>query len=304
MKTEQLSTDDAEPTSTSKTPIIVVMELSDDSNGSSGLLQQQRPDDPDEVSTVTEIVVDFTPAADQPPKEPARPANETRRTFIICPRCFVKVPLETIGEHILSSHPGLVVVEVGPTEAEVEELIPEVEMLTPEESDSSLVDSGNPRVVVWNPSIAPQPHRTSAQNLAPASDACVPCTAPGCNKFVHQSNLPRHWRSRHPDLNRFNFPSGSKPKPKPTSFDRKSTTSTESVDQIIKVEVGEHVIDFRPNDVIDDLPDPVASNLQLVNGLYVCAFEGCDYSTKVNSNMWRHKRKFNHCGSESANRAF
>ena len=126
MKTEQLSTDDAEPTSTSKTPIIVVMELSDDSNGSSGLLQQQRPDDPDEVSTVTEIVVDFTLAADQPPKEPARPANETRRTFIICPRCFVKVPLETIGEHILSSHPGLVVVEVGPTEAEVEELVPEV----------------------------------------------------------------------------------------------------------------------------------------------------------------------------------
>lgn len=186
----------------------------------------------------------------------------------------------------------------------MEELVPEVETLTPEESDSSLVDSGNPRVVVWNPSIAPQPRRTSAQNLAPASDACVPCTAPGCNKFVHQSNLPRHWRSRHPDLNRFNFPSGSKPKPKPTSFDRKSTTSTESVDQIIKVEVGEHVIDFRPNDVIDDLPDPVASNLQLVNGLYVCAFEGCDYSTKVNSNMWRHKRKFNHCGSESANRAF
>ena len=30
------------------------------------------------------------------------------------------------------------------------------------------------------------------------------------------------------------------------------------------------------------------------NGLYACRSGGCDYTTKYNSNMWRHRRKYNH----------
>lgn len=267
------------------------------SNGGGGDLLP--PEDPEELSTtVTEIVIEVNPAVDEPPKEPESLPSESRRLFIICPSCLVKVPFEGIGEHILASHPGLVVVEVGPSEAEVEELVPETETLTPEESETSSAESANQRVIIWDPS---QARRPSVHKPTPASDACVPCTAPGCRKFVHQSNLPRHWRSWHPGLNRADFPNRLKPKPKPQPTNSKFA----SVDQIIKVEVGENVIDFQPNDVLDTSQNPTASNLPLVNGLYVCAFEGCDYSSKFNSNMWRHKRKFNHCvGGDAANRTF
>ena len=43
---------------------------------------------------------------------------------------------------------------------------------------------------------------------------------------------------------------------------------------------------------------PVTHNLVVRNGSYVCSFQGCDYKSKYNSNMWRHQRKYSHFAAD------
>ena len=41
------------------------------------------------------------------------------------------------------------------------------------------------------------------KTASPASSACIPCTAPGCNSFVHFTNMGRHWKKRHPGTKKY-----------------------------------------------------------------------------------------------------
>ena len=42
------------------------------------------------------------------------------------------------------------------------------------------------------------------------------------------------------------------------------------------------------------LISPATHNPRVSNGKFVCGFDGCDYMSVYNSNMWRHQRKYNH----------
>jgi hypothetical protein len=230
---------------------------------------------------------------------------EPKKILIICPSCFVKIPMDKIGSHIIDKHPNLVVVEDG--QSDVEEMTAETESLASKPSESVLILSEKRRphpVIIWDPSSTPgQQRRSSTFNSTPASEACVRCVAPGCSKFVHHSNMARHWRCWHPGLNRSDFQN-----PKRPSKTRSSSTTSSEVNNskeellegvkseaILKVEVGD-IIDFRSTNVL------ASTNLPMVKDLYVCMFDGCEYSTKFNSNKWRHQRKYNHI--HEANRTF
>ena len=212
-------------------------------------------------------------------------ASESPKTIILCPSCYFKVPVAEIGRHIVECHPNLVV-------ADDEEILVAEETVEPEKSVQEQVLPAavcQPKSPKRNPAFG---------NLTPASEACVACPALGCKQFVHQSNMARHWRNWHPELR----------KPQSYQAKRKSDSVTDvhsgsaikvfpASDAVIKVEIGEKVIDLNTLNVLatTETSSQQQSNLPMVDGQYVCMFKGCNYTTKFNSNMWRHQRKYEHC---------
>lgn len=130
-------------------------------------------------------------------------------------------------------------------------------------------------------------------NLVPASEACVPCSAPGCNKFIHHSNMSRHWRCWHPDLDKNIF---LPKKPVSRSNPCSPNSKNQSDDDATKRLAGDELLN-ESSPMIESPLHRLSTpgfNLPMANGLYACRSGDCNYFTKYNSNMWRHRRKYNH----------
>jgi hypothetical protein len=77
---------------------------------------------------------------------------------------------------------------------------------------------------------------------------------------------------------------------------KEATINTEEVVDIENVEMKEEEEETLETKTVtmSQQFSPMTPNLLMTDGKYVCSFEGCDYMTKYNSNMWRHQRKYNH----------
>ena len=241
-----------------------------------------------------------------------------------------------IGEHIISEHPNLLV-----KAKKVHNEVKCMETESREEENQSKQDSDltEDKKEESNENAVTNRHRRSLpsfafKNLSPVSEACVPCNAPGCHKYIHHSNMARHWRCWHPDLNKADYQQQQRTKTSPVAISTpkaqinnkfKDATATTTPDtnfsqaqDFKKVNFGvslskkaELSSDIRLASIKQDpeqhspLPDvqqqnekvlsPAVYNLAISSdGKYACKFEGCDYMSKYNSNMWRHQRKYNH----------
>ena len=238
------------------------------------------------------------PAATATPSSPAKseltPASRLGERLFQCPGCDREMRASLLRRHVAAQHPKLslsksgneltpsgkrsgvaVVTTEGPHEKDVLEVKQEANEM--ELEGKQLTPS------------SPQRHAMSltALNLTPASDACVPCSAPGCKKFIHHSNMARHWRCWHRGLNKADYPVG-----KVTG-----TSNSASPDDTSNQRLSEDKSMTESSPMIDSPADRLnasSGNLPMANGLYCCRSGGCDYATKYNSNMWRHRRKYNH----------
>jgi hypothetical protein len=77
---------------------------------------------------------------------------------------------------------------------------------------------------------------------------------------------------------------------------KEATTNTEEVVDIENVEMKEEEEEMTETKTVtmSQQFSPMTPNLLMTDGKYVCSFEGCDYMSRYNSNMWRHQRKYNH----------
>jgi hypothetical protein len=75
---------------------------------------------------------------------------------------------------------------------------------------------------------------------------------------------------------------------------KETTTNNEEVIDIENFEMKEEEEEETKTMTMSQQFSPLTPNLLMTDGKYVCSFEGCDYMTKYNSNMWRHQRKYNH----------
>lgn len=149
----------------------------------------------------------------------------------------------------------------------------------------------------------PRHSMPSSMNLTPVSEACILCAAPNCNKYIHHSNMARHWRCWHPNLNKAEYvmkkPSLSNPcSPIPSIASAGKIVS--HVQPTFNKRLSADLFDKRDSTSSPKVDSPAnrlsasGFNLPMANGLYACRSGDCDYTTKYNSNMWRHRRKYNH----------
>ena len=227
-----------------------------------------------------------------------------------CPGCNREMRASLIRRHILSKHPEMNI-KAGISDGDALESALAKVRSVPSQHHEDQVQSSNE-----DEEFAPKRRDegfvqrrslpNSHMNLTPVSEACVMCQAPGCHKYIHHSNMARHWRCWHPDLNKADFvmkrppvtksatgsPTGS-----PLIFNSNSDNQLQLKDQSFDRR-------FSENALTDSSPIKIQSNadrlrianttLPMCNGLYACRSGNCDYMTRYNSNMWRHRRKYNH----------
>jgi len=130
------------------------------------------------------------------------------------------VPLSKIGEHIISEHPNLL---VKAQKVQCEEKSIETESKEDKNQSKQETVSTEEKKKEPNVNDVTNRHRRSLpsfafKNLSPVSEACVPCNAPGCHKYIHHSNMARHWRCWHPDLNKADYQQQQRPKTSPAAI--------------------------------------------------------------------------------------
>ena len=119
-------------------------------------------------------------------------SKKSPKKVVTCPGCFLEIPYDDIGEHILAQHSNnkgdkiSKFIESSPPKAQT---IPNGQSILNKstrimEKKKSLSEIEENLVVVDQSAATTtdEPHFSFAsvyKNLAPASEACVPCTAPG-----------------------------------------------------------------------------------------------------------------------------
>ena len=224
-------------------------------------------------------------------------ARNSERLFQ-CPGCDLDMRASLIRRHILSKHPNIAV-KSGITDGDALEkalakanTTPTAEIIRVKPMND-LLEKKEVMDVRQKP-LAPI-------NSVPSSDACILCAAPDCNKYIHHSNMARHWRCWHPELNKADFvmkrPSFSKSTP--TSPNSSPIKVAKPADNQVSQSLLKRNTDRRTS--IEQQHSKVQANaavngfnLPMANGLYACKAGDCDYTTRYNSNMWRHRRKYNH----------
>ena len=255
---------------------------------------------PKAVQKLDEVVAESTPKTPTTELDSSRTgsARNSERLFQ-CPGCDLDMRASLIRRHILSKHPNIAL-RRGITDGDALEKALAKANTTPTAEIIRVKPMNDLLEKKEVMDVRPKP--LAAINSVPSSEACILCAAPDCNKYIHHSNMARHWRCWHPDLNKANFvmkrPSFSKSTPtSPNSSPIKvAKTADSQVSQSLFKKSADRRTSIEQQQPSKEQANAAVNgfNLPMANGLYACKTGDCDYKTRYNSNMWRHRRKYNH----------
>lgn len=226
-----------------------------------------------------------------------------------CPGCNREMRASLIRRHILSKHPEMNI-KAGISDGDaLENALAKVRTVPSQQQEDRSQSSNedeefSPKKKAEGFVQQRRSLPNSHMNLTPVSEACVMCQAPGCRKYIHHSNMARHWRCWHPELNKADFvmkrPPATKsatgsPTGSPLIFN--SNSENQLKDQSFDRRLSENSLTDSPSIKLQSNADRLRianTTLPMCNGLYACRSGNCDYMTRYNSNMWRHRRKYNH----------
>jgi len=129
-----------------------------------------------------------------------------------------------------------------------------------------------------------------------------------CKKFIHHSNMARHLRSLHSDIDytilknnseEFNVP------PEPALILATQTKVSQKFSPITPKAYPQHLASTTPTNLKVHMLLLLKTiffatqSYSLQGNFFICKFGDCNYVSKFNSNMWRHRRKYGHFVTDS-----
>jgi hypothetical protein len=167
-----------------------------------------------------------------------------------------------IRRHVQSRHPEIL---LGLEEGEALEKV----LFSCKVSASDAEKSPEKKSAEVKALLSPRSGQPPALNLTPASDACVMCVAPGCKKYIHHSNMARHWRCWHPKLDKAVY-IGKRTESSGSS----SEFPSPAADADNRLSCDESTPTFKSDSPAFSLSSPMGCSpglvLQMSNGLYAC----------------------------------